>query len=48
MIIHKYVITLFMYCYYIKKFKDFDIFLTCNDWLMLLKEVEEEYLTSQN
>lgn len=33
-----------MYCYYMKKFEDFDIFLACNNRLVLLKEVEKKYL----
>lgn len=46
MIIHTHVITLYMYCYYIKKFEDFNTFLTSNNWPILLKKVEKKYLAS--
>lgn len=43
MIIHVYVITLYMNSCGIKKFKDIDRFLACNNWLTLLKEIEKKY-----
>lgn len=34
-----------MYYYHLKKFEDFDNFLACNNWPILLKKVEKKYLT---
>lgn len=42
MTIHAYIIIPCIYCCYVKKFEDFDTFLViCNNWPMLLKEVEK-------
>lgn len=43
MIIYTYVIALFMYCYWVKKFEDLSTFLTPNDWLLLSKEVDKNF-----
>lgn len=44
MIIHIYIIVLYMHYYYLKKFEDFNIFLAYNNYLILLKKVEKNYL----
>lgn len=41
MIIHIYVIILYIYYYYVKKFDNFLIFLASKDWPILLKKVEK-------
>lgn len=44
MIIYAYAIVLYMYCYFVKKFKDFWIFIACNNLFILLKEIKEDFL----
>lgn len=47
MIIHINIIALYMYCYWMKKFKDFLIFLNYNNWPILLKKIEKKSLAPE-
>ena len=47
MIIHVYIIAIYIYHHYIKKPINFDMILASNNWPILLKEIEEKYLISQ-